>query len=148
MSDRPNSVSEGTKDVLERDRIRYQWMLDSLFKFRLFFTALVFTILSFSIQFQVNTNDRLIIAFEIGAWILLGITGYFSLKDCGGFSSKITEQSFEGLSQKQRKAMWACFFGGLVLLMVAKSVDSYLAKVEMQPNKAAQAGPPPASAVP
>ena len=46
------------EDLLVRDRIRYQWMLESVAKFRFFFAGLVFAMLSFSVQFAVQTTDR------------------------------------------------------------------------------------------
>jgi hypothetical protein len=46
------------EDLLVRDRIRYQWMLDNVAKFRFFFAGLVFAMLSFSVQFAVQTTDR------------------------------------------------------------------------------------------
>lgn len=46
----------------------------------------------------------------------LGLTGMFALRDAGGFVAKYTEDVFEGLSQRARWVMWACFFLGIVFL--------------------------------
>jgi len=130
-----------TSDRLERERIRYQWMLDSIRRLRFFFCGLVFAMLSFSLQFQVESPSKLIIGFEFGSWILLAITGFYALKDCGGFAIKLTEDVFEGLKPKERKRMWQVFFGAIVLLMFAKGLDAYMVKVDKTHNNQIQVTP-------
>jgi hypothetical protein len=61
-----------------RERIRYQWMLDSVSKFRFFFAGLVFAMLSFSVQFAIYTTDRVARWCQALSWALLAVTGMLS----------------------------------------------------------------------
>ena len=67
---------------ITRDRA----MVESVYKFKFFFVGLVFAILSFSMQFPVKTEIIIIRTTEIISWLLLLVTGYFAIKDCGGFN--------------------------------------------------------------
>src|SRR2546428_13645348 len=107
-------------DLMAAGPLRYQWMLDSVSKFRLFFAGLVFAILSFSVQFSVVTANRAAKGCQLAAWILLLVTGMLSVRDAGGFVTKNTQDVFEGLSPSTRWRMWACFLLAIVLLMSAR----------------------------
>lgn len=90
---------EKSREALRADeRVRYQWMLDSVSKFRLFFVGLVFAILSFSVQFSIVTGNRAAKGCQVAAWILLLATGMLSLRDAGGFVTRYTQDKFDGLS--------------------------------------------------
>ena len=115
-----NRDEQNREDLLARERIRYKWMLDSVSKVRLFFAGLVFAILAFSVQFSVVTANRAAKGCQLAAWILLLVTGMFSVRDAGGFVTKNTEDVFEGLSPSTRWRMWACFLLAIVLLMSAR----------------------------
>src|SRR6266705_4566961 len=109
MTDRDDQAAEGQEEVRARDRLRYQSMLDSITKFRLFFAGLVFAMLSFSVQFSVVSANRAVKWCQLAAWLLLLATGVLALRDAGGFVAKNTEAAFEGLSPTVRGLMWWCF---------------------------------------
>lgn len=120
----PNNdpLTAARDDRLERDRIHYEWMLASIARFRLFFAGLVFAILSFSIQFAMvpKANASLVNTIHVIAWLLLIAAGFLALRDAGGFISKHTEESFNGLSSSWRKIMWGMFAVALLLLVSAR----------------------------
>ena len=116
---------EAQEDLLARDRIRYQWMLDSVSKFRLFFAGLVFAMLSFSVQFSIVTANRAVTRCQFAPWLLLLVTGALALRDAGGFVTKYTQDKFEGLSSVMRWLMWGCFVLALVLLMVVRLLSNW-----------------------
>ena len=116
---------EAQEDLLARDRIRYQWMLDSVSKFRLFFAGLVFAMLSFSVQFSIVTANRAAKWCQVAAWLLLLGTGVLAVRDAGGFVSKYTQDKFEGLSSAMRWLMWGCFVLALVLLMIVRLLSNW-----------------------
>lgn len=72
MSDKGDQDAEAPTDLALRDRIRYQWMLEGVSKFRLFFAGLVFAMLSFSVQFAIQTTDRAARWCEALAWLSSG----------------------------------------------------------------------------
>ena len=120
MSNRPtrNSLADPVHEemTITRDRA----MVEAIYKFRFFFVALVFAILSFAMQFPVVTASACIKSIEAFYWLLLIVTGFLAIKDCGGFASIINEEAINGLKQKQRKTMWALFFIAIILLFIAK----------------------------
>jgi hypothetical protein len=120
MSEKSNQSDAGPNDLNARERLRYQWMLDSVSKYRLFFAGLVFATLSFSVQFSSPTTSRAPKWVQFAAWVFLLITGVLALRDAGGLVSRVTEDVFEGLSPKWRKAMWVFFLSALALLMTAR----------------------------
>src|SRR5207245_4871214 len=76
---------EKNREALRADeRVRYQWMLETLGKFRLFFAGLVFAMLSFSVQFSIVTANRAVTWCQFAAWLLLLVTGALALRDAGG----------------------------------------------------------------
>jgi hypothetical protein len=96
--------------------------LESVYKFRFFFTALVFAILSFAIQFPVDTRSVWIKSAEAGSWALLLTAGCLALRDCGGFRADLSPV---GLSNGWRRLMWALFVVAIVLLLLAKIFVSF-----------------------
>jgi len=109
--------AQNREDLLARERIRDQWMLESVSKVRLFFAGLVFAMLAFSVQFAVVTENRAAKGCQLAAWILLLLTGMLAVRDAGGFVTKNTEDVFDGLSPAIRRRMWWCFVLAVVLLM-------------------------------
>jgi len=100
--------------------MKHQWTLDSLQRFRLFFSGLVFAILSFSIQFAIQQADVVVKWLQGTAWFFLLFAGFFALKDAGGFVSEYNERSFDGLKPKTRIIMWVLFALSIILLGVAR----------------------------
>jgi len=122
MTDR-DAIQKGEENLIARERIRYQWMLEHIAKFRFFFVALVFAMLSFSVQFSVQGTNRAGMWCQAAAWLLLLLTGVFALRDAGGLVAKYTEDAFEGLKPATRQTMWMCFLLAVVLLTVARLVS-------------------------
>lgn len=112
--------------AIEGEKTRYRVMLESIYKFRQFFVAFVFAILSFSMQFSTKAKTLWVKLPEVAAWILLAATGYFALKDCGGFANKLTAIVVEGLDPRHRAWMWKLFFAAMILLLIARIVDVML----------------------
>jgi hypothetical protein len=123
MNNKDDADAKAKEDLMVRDRIRYQWMLEGVSKFRFFFAGLVFAMLSFSVQFAVQTTDRTARWCQVLAWAFLGVTGMLALRDAGGFVTKYTQDVFEGLSPTTRRFMWACFFIGVVLLAATRLIS-------------------------
>src|SRR5205807_6582004 len=96
---------KGQEDLSAGGRLRYQWMLDSVSKFRLFFAGLVFAMLSFSVQFSIVTANRAGKWCQLAAWLLLLATGVLAVWDAGGFVAKHTQDKFDGLSPAIRRLM-------------------------------------------
>ena len=88
--------------------------------------AFVFAILSFSMQFPTKATTLWVKPPEVSAWMLLAATGYFALKDCGGFADTLTDKVVEGLDSPHRALMWKLFFAAMVLLLAARVVDGLL----------------------
>jgi len=120
--------------ALEGEKTRYRVMLESIYKFRQFFVAFVFAILSFSMQFPTKATTPWVKLPEVAAWILLAATGFFSLKDCGGFADKLTDKVVEGLDPPLRAWMWRLFFTAVILLLIARIVDGLLPLVPAVAN--------------
>ena len=112
--------------AIEGEKTRYRVMLESIYKFRQFFVAFVFAILSFSMQFPTKTTTLWVKLPEVAAWMLLAATGYFALKDCGGFADKLTDKVVEGLDPPHRALMWKLFFAAMILQLAARVVDGLL----------------------
>lgn len=118
-----SNLGRQAEDRYERERIRYQWMLESIHKFRLFFVGLVFSILAFSVQFSIETKDICVNLAQVSAWLTLLFCGVLALKEAGGFNLIHHDNSFDGLDKKLRIVMWSSFLLGLLLLMVARVLN-------------------------
>lgn len=112
--------------AIEGEKTRYRVMLESIYRFRHFFVAFVFAILSFSMQFSTKATTLWVKLPEVAAWMLLAATGFFALKDCGGFADKLTDEIVEGLDSQNRALMWRLFFAAMILLLAARVVDGLL----------------------
>jgi hypothetical protein len=108
-----------SKYVEELDKIRHQAVLSSLTKFRFFFAGLIFAILSYSIQNPLESDVNILSLTESASWLLLLVSGLLSIKECGGFSAKLTESVFVGLSVNQRMVMYSAFILGMLFLVVS-----------------------------
>lgn len=106
----------GDEMTITRDRA----MVEAIYKFRFFFVGLVFAILSFAMQFPVSTESMCIKSLEGVSWLFLLITGFFAIKDCGGFAKIINEEAINGIKQNQRQIMWFSFFLSIALLFIVK----------------------------
>jgi hypothetical protein len=102
------------------ERIRYEWMLASLQKFRLFFAGLVFAILSFSVQFAIKPSNNFTALFQLFSWLSLLLTGILALRDAGGFFSEYTERAFQGLKPEMRHLMWILFVSAIFMLILVR----------------------------
>jgi ABC-type transport system involved in cytochrome c biogenesis permease component len=120
MSEKSDADPKAREDFAARERIRYQWMLESVSKFRFFFAGLVFAMLSFSVQFAVQTTDRAARWCQALSWIFLALAGMLALRDAGGLMAKNTERIFDGLDPRTRQFMWICFILAVVLLAAAR----------------------------
>ncbi len=116
-------MSRVEEDLKEREQIRYQWMLQVISRFKLFFAGLVFAILAFSVQFSVHSSNPWVKWLQVAAWVFLIIAGFFALRDAGGFRTTYTEKVSEGLSAKNRRRMWAFFLIAIVLLALSRSIS-------------------------
>jgi hypothetical protein len=106
---------------IELDKIRHQAILSSLTKYRFFFAGLIFAILSYSVQKPIESGNFLLNWSENVSWLFLLISGLLSIKECGGFSSKLTEDAvFSGLSERYRKAMYIFFVIAMLLLVFSR----------------------------
>jgi hypothetical protein len=112
------NLRANTEEHLEKVR--------SVYKFHFFFTALVFAILSFAIQFPVSSDILYIKLMEALSWLLIAATALLALKQIGGFSSEDTKKGFIGLGKKCRTGMWVLFFVGVSLLLSAKILNSLI----------------------
>ncbi len=115
--------------ALENEKIRYEQMLGAVYKFRFFFVGLVFAMLSFAMQYPVSVPVGFIKNIEFVSWLLLIYTGFLALRDCGGFSSLLTEKTLEGLTPFWRSVMWKAFLTSVILLFLAKAMDSNYAAI-------------------
>ena len=121
MSDQRTLVDGGLG--LEQEKNRQRVVLESAAKFRFFFVALVFAILSFAIQFPINTTEFYLKLAEASSWVLIAITGLLALADIGGFS--LSSESNTMLTKCARGTMWGCFLFGVLLLLVSKIWASF-----------------------
>lgn len=80
-------------------------------KFRLFFTALIFAVLSFAVQHPVASKRACILKItEILAWVILFSSGYFSLALCGKFHFDFIEKLKNKIRWNDEKVMWCLFY--------------------------------------
>lgn len=112
--------------AVEGEKTRYRVMLESIYRFQQFFVAFVFAILSFAMQFPTKATTLWVRLPEVSAWLFLAATGYFALKDCGGFASKLTDEVVAGLEPSHRATMWRLFLAAVILLLTARIFDALL----------------------
>lgn len=124
MGQEKEPSSQGVDDQRARMRMRYQWMLQSMTKFRFFFAGLVFAILSFTVQFSIRPASPLVNWLQGSAWVLLLMTGVLALRDAGGFVTRYTEDVFGGLKPCFRGVMWGLFVGAIILLAAARLIPT------------------------
>lgn len=103
---------------LEHEKNRQRLVLESAAKFRFFFAALVFAILSFAIQFPIRSTGISLKCVEASSWGLIAITALLALADIGGFS--LSSEPKSSLTKFARGTMWVCFLVGVMLLLVSK----------------------------
>jgi hypothetical protein len=116
-------IIEG-KERARSDTEVYLEKVRSIYKFHFFFTALIFAILSFAIQFPVETDYVWIKILEVISWAIIAFTALLSLKQLGGFSSEDTLKFHSGLGKVWRYLMWILFVAGVILLLTAKIMSS------------------------
>lgn len=121
---RSDGLDREAEDRYQRERIRYDWMLQSIQKFRVFFAGLVFAILAFSIQFPVVSGRDGVWVSQVIGWVALLFCGLLALKDAGGLVTKYTADVFDGLSSWWRGCMWGSFVLALLLLGLARVLDN------------------------
>lgn len=102
------------------------------YKFNLFITALIFATLSVVIQHPIDSNAKNIVKImEIVSWIILFLSGYFSLVVCSGFPIGIISKPANKLNVFFNKEwtdeilMWRLFYFSLFLLLVVKAIGRF-----------------------
>ena len=107
---------------LEKSKIE----IEQEFKFRLFFTALIFAILSFAVQHPVESERTGFLKItEILAWIILFLSGYFALAICSGVHLSFIKNMANKIKWSDEEAMWLLFYGSIFLLLIVKSFDRF-----------------------
>ena len=107
--------------------------IDADYKFRFFFSALIFAILSFAIQYPIKSTCNLLKLAEVISWFILILSGYFSLVVCGRFPIRIISGTAKKLNELLSKQwtdeilMWRLFYFSLFLLLLVKGLDRFLA---------------------
>lgn len=120
---RNDSLTRSEEAQYNLEQSRYEWHLSSIQRFRLFFSGLVFAILSFSLKVDFSclaVFTKIIYSFS---WMSLLICGLLSIRECGGFQSQFSVNSFDGLSKSFKNVMWYSFIISLTLLVVAKWLE-------------------------
>ncbi|MDD4980931.1 MAG: hypothetical protein PHC54_06680 [Candidatus Omnitrophica bacterium] len=106
-----------------------EWDLErvcNIYKFNLFFTGLVFAIVSFAMQFPVKSACLELRIAEGCSWALFLITGICALYVCGGFVTKHTDSVLRKREEKLpliRFWMWVLFIVAIVVLAIVKTAD-------------------------
>lgn len=101
--------------------------MEAQYKFRLFFAALIFAILSFAIQHPINNNNSFFLKIvEIFSWFTLFLSGYFSLVLCSGVSIGLINWCVDRISKwSNEERMWIFFYVSLFLLLLVKGIDRF-----------------------
>jgi hypothetical protein len=126
MSPQDDALKIEVKERARADTEKQLEKVRSIYKFHFFFTALVFAILSFAIQFPVSSENLWIKIMEVVSWVLIAATALLALKQIGGFASTDTMEYHQGLNIRWRKVMWFLFFVGVWMLLIAKILNSLL----------------------
>ncbi len=112
--------------ALEEAKTRERVEIESAARFRFFFVALVFGILSIAIQFPLKTHDTMLKILEASSWGFIAITGLLGLVDIGAFST--SPEGGGRLGRHGRIVMWIAFVIGVVLLLASKVSGSFQAQ--------------------
>jgi hypothetical protein len=126
MSPQDDALKIEAKERARADTEKQLEKVRSIYKFHFFFTALVFAILSFAIQFPVSSENLWIKIMEVVSWLLIAATALLALKQIGGFAPIDTMEYHQGLNIRWRKVMWFLFFVGVWMLLIAKILNSLL----------------------
>lgn len=126
MSPQDDALKIEAKERARTDTEKQLEKVRSIYKFHFFFTALVFAILSFAIQFPVSSENLWIKIMEVVSWVLIAATALLALKQIGGFAPIDTMEYHQGLNTRWRKVMWFLFFVGVWMLLIAKILNSLL----------------------
>jgi hypothetical protein len=126
IRDMIEQLQDKLKDDKKENSELYRLNLQYLMRFHFFFTGLTFAILSFSMQYSINTSIIYIKIAEIFAWFLLLILGILGLKEIGGFAVKNIGKVLERLGTIGRLIMWTFFTGALFILVIARAINSFL----------------------
>lgn len=102
------------------------------FKLNLFMIALIFGVLSISIQYPISKNSCILLKLmESISWLTLVLSGYFSLVNAGKFPVKIISGPAAFINKKLEKEwsdellMWRLFYFAVFLLIVVKTLDKF-----------------------
>lgn len=126
MSPQDDVLKIAAKERARADTEKHLEKIRAIYKFHFFFTALVFAILSFAIQFPVSSANLWIKIMEVISWVLIAATALLALKQVGGFTLVDAMEYHQGLNIMWRKVMWVLFFTGVWLLLIAKIVNSLI----------------------
>jgi hypothetical protein len=121
-----DELKDKSRDERKEDAELFRLNLQYLMRFYFFFTALIFAILSFSMQYSIKTSILYIKIAEVCAWFLLLISGILGLKEIGAFAVKDLGRVLGRLGTYERIIMWICFTGSLFLLIIARAINSFL----------------------
>ncbi|HAZ7573794.1 hypothetical protein OQJ02_05060 [Legionella sp. PATHC032] len=101
-------------------------------KLKLFMTALIFAILSFAIQYPIKSSSGICLKLmEIFSWVILLLSGYFSLVVCSKFPigviSKLADKInvFWSKNWTDEILMWRLFYFSLFLLLLVKAIERF-----------------------
>ncbi|HAT2072568.1 TPA: hypothetical protein I8005_001634 [Legionella pneumophila] len=102
------------------------------FKLNLFMVALIFGVLSISIQFPISSNSRILLKLmESISWFTLVLSGYFALVNVGKFPVKMISGPAEYINKIFKRKwsdellMWRLLYLAIFLLIVVKTVDKF-----------------------
>lgn len=108
-----------------RNELETKAKIEFEYKFNLFMTALIFAILSFAIQNPIDsTAGSCLKLIEIFSWVILLLSGYFSLVVCSKFPIGIIGKTAEKVRVYFNKQWtdeilrWRLFYFSLFLLFV------------------------------
>jgi len=120
-------------DIMGLNHQEMQKRRELNFKLNLFMIALIFGVISISIQYPINKSSCLLLKLlESLSWICLVFSGYFSLVNVSKHPVTIISRPFEWLRVRFKKdwndelLMWRLFYLAMFLLLTAKILDKFL----------------------